>query len=155
MNAEMHMAQQLEGKFFLINGKDRNAAAQRMEQSDEQVRRIARKIANDKARQALAAMKEKSKANTRQYQMPLILLAVAVAHGVTVDDIKGASRANDIMAARKHACALIRRLTGATVAVIGSFIGRDHSTVSHSIGSWQQCKDQFAKAEAAAMEMLT
>jgi chromosomal replication initiator protein len=64
----------------------------------------------------------------------LIQRVVAERHGVSVNDILGKRRSQNIALARQVAMYLSRRLTGCSFPEIGSlFGGRDHSTVIHAV----------------------
>lgn len=53
--------------------------------------------------------------------------------GLNKDDLMGRSRRQPIVRARHAFCFAVRKLTDAPLTAIGSMIGRDHTTVMHSI----------------------
>ncbi len=58
----------------------------------------------------------------------VIVEAVAVAYGQSVEDIKGSSRTKDLTMARHVAMYLVRLLTELSYPEIGRYFGRDHTT---------------------------
>lgn len=70
---------------------------------------------------------------SKNYSTHTILKAVAAYYSVTLSDIKGPRRLQEMVRPRQIAMYLIRNLTGLPVVTIGDvFGGRDHSTVIHS-----------------------
>lgn len=65
------------------------------------------------------------------------LRAAAAAHGVTVEDLRGAGREQRIAYARQDAMARLRGLDvygrRPSLAQVGRWLNRDHSTVLHGI----------------------
>jgi chromosomal replication initiator protein len=57
---------------------------------------------------------------------------VAAAYGISVQDIHGRSRRQEIAGARQIAMFLAREMTPLSLAQIGSHYGRDHSTIVHA-----------------------
>jgi chromosomal replication initiation ATPase DnaA len=68
------------------------------------------------------------KPNARKYVH--ILHDVAARHGLSVNDITGASRSHKFVPARHEAFYLLR-LAGYSMLQIGQFCNRDHTTVMH------------------------
>lgn len=64
---------------------------------------------------------------------------------VTIDDILGPSRQEDIVLARQCAIYTIRSITGITQKKIGELFNRDHSTVHSSISRIQERLDSNQK----------
>ncbi len=62
-----------------------------------------------------------------------ICKAAASANGITVDSLKGGSRARNICRARQMAILLTRELTDLSLSDIGRVFGRSHSTIKHSV----------------------
>jgi len=62
-----------------------------------------------------------------------IFSAVSNTYGVSIDDIKSANRSSNISQARNICMYVIKTVTGITLKEVGTFFGKDHSTVLHSI----------------------
>ena len=62
-----------------------------------------------------------------------IFSVVSNTYGVTVDDIKSANRSANISLSRNICMYIMKSVTGLTLKEIGSFFGKDHSTVLHSV----------------------
>jgi chromosomal replication initiator protein len=61
-----------------------------------------------------------------------IIACVAVSRGVTIEDLKGPRRSNEISAPRQIVMYLARELTDMSLPRIGEFLGgRDHTTIIH------------------------
>ena len=61
-----------------------------------------------------------------------ILESATLCFGVTVEDMVGRSKREDVLFARHAFCLAARMLTPATVVAIGTVLNRDHATVLHS-----------------------
>ena len=91
-----------------------------------------------------------------QITVPLIIAETAEYFGVTVEDIKGSSRARDLALARQIAMYLSRELTELSFPQIAKhFGGRDHATVLHGdkkikrlIGERRPIYDQITELTA-------
>ncbi len=69
----------------------------------------------------------------KSYAPEYIVEKIAAYYNLTVEDILGKGKTKNIANARQIAIYLMRKLTGLTLAEIGSALNRDHSTVLHSI----------------------
>ena len=65
----------------------------------------------------------------------MLLKAIDEVLNVTPNELKGRVRRREFVDARNMYCAIIRRTTHQTLTNIGASIGRNHSTVIHSIES--------------------
>lgn len=62
-----------------------------------------------------------------------ILEKIAKKYGITVEEIKGRKRTNDIANPRHIAIYLIRKMTEISLPAIGRIFGRDHTTIMSSL----------------------
>ena len=154
MSVEQFIARSLEGKFFLIDGRDINQiereereALARIEQEEREEAEIKRLTEIENARRVIA---KQSTSRT----LSAIVYAVAAAHKVRVDDILSTSRRKHHVIARQHFCWLARKMSEATLTRIGRFVGRDHATVKHSISKWEDMKHQHMGARVVVEELL-
>lgn len=69
----------------------------------------------------------------KSYAPDYIVEKIAAYYNLSVEDILGKGKTKNIANARQTAIYLMRKLTGLTLAEIGSALNRDHSTVLHSI----------------------
>ena len=65
--------------------------------------------------------------------MRKVILAVADASGVTIDEILGPRRRREIAWARQYAMFLCREMGLGSYPIIGDAFERDHSTVQHAV----------------------
>lgn len=146
---EAAIAAELEGRFFLIDGTDKNEVDARLE-----AERQADKI---RARQELSAMARiQQLVQASSDLLPeAIITAVAHAHRASVAEIKSTARLKHLVHARQHACALLRELTDLSCPAIGRAIGgRDHATVLHGIEQWSERRRIYANEDRIARQML-
>lgn len=152
MWTEAAIAAHLEGRFYLIDGTDKNAIDAKLE-----AQRQADKI---RARQELAALtriEQLVQASDERTTLPpdAIITAVAHAHRVGIEDLKSTARRTHLVHARQHACALLREFTTLSYPAIGRLIGgRDHATVVHGVQRWTQRGHVYAVEDKRAREML-
>jgi chromosomal replication initiation ATPase DnaA len=158
MDAEAALAQWLDGKFFLVGGTDRNEA-DRLEQENaarEEAERL--QIAEAQAerdREAVQRMASKPLTKADRKQMfDAIVLAVASVHAVSVKEIMMRDRRYPVQLARKHAIALMRELSKASLPVIGRYMGRDHSTLSSSLQSWERLQPEYTDIDVEVRALL-
>ncbi len=69
----------------------------------------------------------------KAYAPDYIISKIADFYNVTPEEVVGKGKTRNVTDARQMAIYLIRKLTGLTLEQIGDVIGRDHSTVLHSI----------------------
>ena len=69
----------------------------------------------------------------KAYAPDYIINKIADYYNVTPEEIIGKGKTRNVANARQMSIFLIRKLTGLTLEQIGDVIGRDHSTVLHSI----------------------
>ena len=69
----------------------------------------------------------------KAYAPEYIIEKIADYYNITPDEIIGKGKTRNVANARQMSIYLIRKLTGQTLEDIGKLIGRDHSTVLHSI----------------------
>lgn len=62
-----------------------------------------------------------------------IFNAVSDTYGVSVEEIKSANRSANISQARNICMYIIKNVTGITLKEVGTYFGKDHSTVLHSV----------------------
>lgn len=149
---EARIAAHLEGRFYLIDGTDKNEVDAKI---------IAQRQADKiRERQELAAMtriEQMVQAAEEKTTLPpdAIITAVASAHRVSPEDITGGSRKPHFVHARQHACALLREFTALSYPAIGRAIGgRDHATVLHGVQRWTQRGHVYANEDKKARQML-
>lgn len=63
----------------------------------------------------------------------LILSIISKNCSVSVEDILSKTRKKDIVDARHYFCAIMRKQLGYPVVAIGRYMDRDHTTVIHSV----------------------
>jgi chromosomal replication initiator protein len=69
----------------------------------------------------------------KAYAPEFIIEKIADFYNISPEEISGKGKTRNVANARQMAIYLIRKLTGLTLEQIGDVIGRDHSTVLHSI----------------------
>lgn len=151
---EPAIAAALNGRFYGINGRCRHEEREKAEREAERKTKAKvdaiRSMRSEQAK-AQQAVAQKVAVSTRG----AILIAVAWAHGLEVEDIRKQSRRNAIVRARQHACALMRELTTRSLRQIAEAVGlMDHATVIHSIRTWAKHRDRYAEQDRAARQML-
>lgn len=151
MNAEAIIAQALEGRFYLVGGRDKNDAAQREQEEFARAAREVRKREMIAAKQKIAQTKARS---IRQHPIPAIMVAVATAHGLTVADLTSVSRRRHIVAARMHCAVLLREFAKISATEIGRYLNRDHSSILHGFAVWKEIEQYHTEADRIAREML-
>lgn len=155
---ETAIARELDGKFYLIDGTDRNALSRQRAQ-DAQLRAIKNDVARAKLREKfadIASFHEQATAPTGTLDAANIVRAVAKAHDVSVRDIKGGARFREVIAARHHACSLMRELLGMSYPAIAAAVGlRDHSTSIHACTTWAKRGHVFDREDAKARKLLS
>lgn len=62
-----------------------------------------------------------------------IFNAVSESYGVSAEEIKSSSRSANISQARNICMYIIKTVTGITLKEVGTYFGKDHSTVLHSV----------------------
>ena len=76
----------------------------------------------------------------KAYAPEYIIGKVADFYDISPEDVIGKGKTKDVANARQISTYLIRKLTGQTLEQIGEVMGRDHTTVLHSIpnitGGW-------------------
>jgi chromosomal replication initiation ATPase DnaA len=155
MMTEQEIAQALEGKFFLVDGTDKNedarlAAAFRTSERAARIDKRRQQMVREAARQKLT--RERVKAG--HVTPAIVVAAVAYAHGVPVEDICSSSREQPVVAARKHAYTVMRRRLKKSLPAIGRYMGRDHATVSHGISSWDVHSTRYATEVEVVLDLL-
>lgn len=76
--------------------------------------------------------------------MARVTAAVCMEHGVTMADVRGASRSRRIVAARFEAMFRCRGL-GKSLTEVGRFFSRDHTSVLHGVRKYQACLAEEGK----------
>lgn len=146
---EAAIAAALEGRFFLTDGRDKNAIDAKLEAellADKL--RVKQEIANRRLVEAKIAAQPGMTAGN-------IIAAVAFAHRIGVADLTGGRRSRHIAHARQHACALMRELAGLPFQAIAAAVGIvDHSTAHHNVKTWAQRGHVYAIEDKRAREML-
>ena len=151
---EAAIAAHLEGKFFGLDGKDKNEISRQLaaEREERKADAAARKIIREQAAAAIRAMQMSVVDGVSPKG---IVCAVAAAHGMTPADIVSKSRARHIIRARQHACVLLRELTKLSYPEVCDFVNvADHSTVIHAVKSWHLHELAYVHEDAAARKML-
>lgn len=64
-----------------------------------------------------------------------LLVRCSAAFGVTIAQVQSRERTEDVVFARQAYCYMAYRQTQQSMMKIGELIGRDHSTVTHSINT--------------------
>jgi chromosomal replication initiation ATPase DnaA len=146
---EAAIAAHLEGKFFRVDGKDKNEVdARRQREAD-----LAKAEAALQAQTAAKVAREVRKAGA--FTSASIIAAVACAHRIGAADLVSKSRRWNIIHARQHACALMREFTGLSFQDIAAAVNLvDHSTVHHACTTWKQRGHVYAVEDKRAREML-
>lgn len=156
-DAETIMRRMLDGRFFLIDGRDANVVKREREALRAADRAIAESKAKGRRRQLMAqnaARMELQELDARQLTPRKILVAVSYAHGIPIADILGPSRNRNIVFARQHACHAMRFLAKMKFPAIGDELARDHTTVLHSCETFECAKHVFAKQIALVNSIL-
>lgn len=109
---------ELEGALSLIQVATEAAADQGGQISDEQVRQL---------------LTDHLSQRSHQITPEAILDYTVETFGLSKDDLMSRSRKQPIVRARHAFCFAVRKLTDTPLTAIGSMIGRDHTTVMHSI----------------------
>lgn len=154
---ETKLREYLDGKFFNVDGDDLNEMAMLRQEGKKRelayqmelrrqaaIRRAARISANDK----LADMRDEG------LTFEKIIVAVAYAHGIMIDEINSASRSEAHTLARHHVIWLARTLMKLSFPAIGVNIGRDHSTCQHAFRKWAKVKEDFPDIARTALAAL-
>ncbi|MFA5562540.1 MAG: chromosomal replication initiator protein DnaA [Eubacteriales bacterium] len=84
-----------------------------------------------------------------------ILHAVSRKYGVSVEDIKGKKRHENIVSARHLCVYLVRKQTSLPLTAIGEIFERDHSTILSSIKNVEEQLRQTKHMEGELEELLT
>ncbi|MFA5562509.1 MAG: chromosomal replication initiator protein DnaA [Eubacteriales bacterium] len=84
-----------------------------------------------------------------------ILHAVSRKYGVSVEDIKGKKRHENIVSARHLCVYLVRKQTSLPLTAIGEIFERDHSTILSSIKNVEEQLKQTKHMEGELEELLT
>lgn len=144
---EAAIAQALEGRYYLTDGKCRN---------EERAKGEAQKKAFAMALRAHRREQVVEVIETHGTHSPAaIIAAVSHAHGVGTADVVSHHRSRHIIHARQHACFLMRELTGLSFQQIADAVGLvDHSTVVHSVITWKRRGHVYSIEDKQAREML-
>lgn len=86
----------------------------------------------------------------RQNQLKAIVAAISDQLGISVHGIMSARRVARLVYGRQLACYLAKNLTKLSYTSIGQRLGRDHSTVIHSI---HKIEDKLATDEAVRLDV--
>lgn len=79
--------------------------------------------------------------NRPLYTMRNCLRAICLHYGVTPDEIKGRSRHQHIVVPRNHFCWVVyRNRIDVSYPMIGRFLGKDHTTIVHSVAKFEEIK---------------
>ena len=147
MWTEQAIALALKGRFFLIDGTDKNAKAR---EEEERIQRQRAELVRQRMKKAVEAVVVKDPTDPSA-----IIKVVAYAHGIGTEDLLARTRAYHITRARQHACFLIRQLSDLSYPAIAKIIGlKDHTTVCHAVKTWAKHARQYAEADATARKML-
>jgi chromosomal replication initiation ATPase DnaA len=148
---ESAIAAALDGKFFRVDGKDKNEIAARIAAEREQDKAAAQAATSEMRRKIAEARIAAQGGITAEG----IITAVAFAHRVGVPDITGGSRRMHISHARQHAMALMRELTGMSFNAIAAAVGIvDHSTAHHGVKTWVHRGHVYAIEDRKVRQML-
>ena len=151
---EAAIAAALDGKFFGLDGRDKNEISRQLaaEREERKALSAVRKIIREKAAEAIRAMQATVVDGVSPQS---IVCAVAAAHGMTPADIVSKSRARHIIRARQHACVLLRELTKMSFPDLCDYVNvADHSTVIHAVKTWRLHELNYVHEDAAARKML-
>ena len=131
---ERRIAQALEGKFFLPDGRDLNVVKKQQEALRAKDRAELENQQRDRRRRLMAvnAAKMELLDLNREITPRRILVAVSYAHGIPIADILGPSRTRSTVYARQHACHAMRHIAKMKFPHIGDELARDHTTALHS-----------------------
>lgn len=144
---EEAIAAALEGKFFRVDGTDRN--------EEERERALRRAAMVERVKQYNAARAAKALKKSNAFTPERIIHAVSIAHDVPAADIVSKARFRHIIIARHHAIALIRELTGMSMPDIADAVNlEDHSTVSHACATWKKRGAPFEQQDITARRLL-
>jgi chromosomal replication initiator protein len=69
------------------------------------------------------------------------------------DEIKSKSRKKEIVIPRQMAMYFAKEFTDLSLVMIGTYLGRDHSTVIHAISSVENMRDTDRKFKVAFSEI--
>jgi hypothetical protein len=155
MSAEEMLARHLEGKFFLIDGTDKNEDMRRAAEyrgSERAARVEARRqlMAREAARKKLTLERLAHGTATPAF----VVAAVAYAHAVPIETIVGPSRERKVVAARQHAFHVMKEKLDLGYSEIGRYMGRDHSTVMHGCGSWHYAAKRHQGQVDVVLDLL-
>jgi chromosomal replication initiation ATPase DnaA len=155
MSIEDDLARHLEGKFFLLDGTDKNedmrlAAEFKTSERAARVDDRRRTMAREAARQKLALDRLKA----GEANAPLVVAAVAYAHAVPVEAICGPSRERVVVAARQHAFTVLRDRLNMSFPEIGRYMGRDHSTCVHGVSTWRDLARRYPAQVEVVLDLL-
>lgn len=109
---------ELEGALSLMQVATEAEVAAGSELTDESARRL---------------LNEHLQQTKRPITPEAILTYTTELFAVSRDDLMGRSRKQPIVRARHAFCFAVRKLTDTPLKAIGSFVGRDHTTVMHSV----------------------
>lgn len=111
----------------------------------------AKDITIDLVAEAIRVNKKENGPSTNIIQIDQIQSVVSNFYGVTIKDIKGTKRPQNIVMARQVAMYLAREMTDNSLPKIGkAFGGRDHSTVLHACN---KIKNMVARDESLELEI--
>ena len=88
-------------------------------------------------------------------KLPKILHIICEINDVNIDDVKGKSRNDELITARREYCYFARKLTNKSLLKIGAVINRYHATVLHhenKIKKWLTIPSYNLKEELGAIE---
>lgn len=84
-----------------------------------------------------------------------IMQAVAIAHGITVADIKGPRRSTKFVAARQHVMALLGQYRpDLSYPVIGMLMNRDHTTIIHGRRHWPKIAGRYRQQTVRVRNLI-
>jgi chromosomal replication initiator protein len=89
------------------------------------------KISLEMAKKVLLTINDAKKENVL---LDTIVKIVSRSYDVSVNDIRSKKRHQDVAAVRQIAFYMMKKMSGCSLQVIGSYVGgRDHSTVIHAV----------------------
>lgn len=115
----------------------KEAARRRLEEAYQ-----AAEMARERAQEALLAKKAIITAKYGSEDARQIIMEVAIAHGVSYEDILGRSRERHLVAARHEAIYEVRkRRPHLSLPQIGRIFKRDHTTILHALRQMERQED--------------
>lgn len=158
-DAEARIRNALDGKFFLTDGRDLCELKREQEEltahrrHEEAIRQQQRRLALMAKNSAKIEMQELRRASTKLTPRH-VLVAVSYAHGIPIAAILGPSRERKTVAARQHACYVMRHLLKMAYPKIADELARDHTTAMHSANTWAHLQKRHPNEVATVSRML-